>query len=1165
MLTDVTLDDKYALETGRIYLTGTQALVRLPMMQRRRDLLAGLDTAGFVSGYRGSPLAGYDTALWRAKPFLEASRIHFEPGLNEDLAATAVWGTQQVNLFRGARYDGVFAIWYGKAPGLDRSMDAIRHASAAGTARHGGVLAMVGDDHGAVSSTLPTQSEHNFAAMMIPFLHPATVQEYLDFGLIGWAMSRYCGTWVGFKCLTETVESSASVNVAPGRLEIVVPDDAASADTAIRLGDDRLRAEERLQREKIYAALRFARANRVDRVVWDSPTPRFGILTAGKSYLDVRQALDDLGIDEAAAAALGIRLYKVGMVWPLERSGARAFADGLEEILVVEEKRAVLENQLRAELYNWKESARPRIVGKFDEGQNWLLPAAGELDPAAIARAIAGRIRRFHDSTRIADRLDEIEAMERSLAGFSPEIQRTPYFCSGCPHNTSIRVPEGSRAEAGIGCHWMALLMDRSTATFSHMGGEGANWIGQAPFTEQDHIFVNLGDGTYHHSGILAIRAAVQAGINVTYKILYNDAVAMTGGQPQPVTPQEIAAQVLAEGVSEVVVVADHPGKYNGAPPFPGKLRIHHRDELDGLQRRLRETGGVTALIYDQTCAAELRRRRKRGTAADPDIRVFINAAVCEGCGDCSAKSNCVSVEPLETRYGRKRRINQSSCNKDLSCVKGFCPSFVTLTGARLRRARAAGDALPGLLAGVPEPDGPRLDAPYEIMVTGIGGTGVVTIGAILGMAAHIEGKGVTVLDQSGLAQKNGAVVSHIRIADAPEALHAVRIAAGRARLLLGCDAVTAGSAEALSRLGRGRTRAIVNRTLAPTAAFTLDGDTVFDETALFASIRDAAGHNLTELVDATRIATALLGDAISTNMFMVGYAVQRGLIPISIAAIERAVALNGVAVEANREALGWGRVQAHRPDEVRAVLDRAGMAPEPEERPETLQEIFEDRAALLTAYQNGGYAARYRQLAARAEAADRAHGDGSFALARAVARQAARLMAYKDEYEVARLYTDPAFKAQLEAQFEGDYKLSFHLAVPLLRRPDPTTGEPAKRRFGPWMMTAFRLLARLKRLRGGPLDVFGRSEERRLERSLIEWYFALVGELTDGLAADNYDTAVALARLPEKIRGYGPVKARSVERARRDEEALRRSWPCPRGPQQDRNAGAGEALIPAM
>ena len=1143
-LAQVSLDDKYALESGRVFLTGTQALVRLPLIQRRRDLAAGLDTAGFISGYRGSPLAGYDTALWRAKAFLEANHIRFEPGLNEDLAATAVWGSQQVNLFPGGRYDGVFAIWYGKAPGLDRSMDAIRHGTSAGTSAHGGVLVMVGDDHGAASSTLPSQSEHNFASMMMPVLHPASVQEYIDYGLLGWAMSRYAGTWVGFKCLTETVESSASISVDSHRPEIVIPEDGPPADAAIRLGEHRLIAEARLQQQKVYAALRFARANKIDRVVWDSPRARLGILTAGKSYLDVRQALDDLGIDEAVAAEIGLRIYKAGMVWPLERSGARAFAEGQEEVLVVEEKRAVMENQLRAELYNWKEGVRPRIVGKFDENQDWLLPAAGELTPALIAQRIA----RFHSSPRIADRLAEIAAKDRALGGYQPKIERVPYFCAGCPHNTSTKVPEGSRAEAGIGCHWMALFMDRQTATYTHMGGEGGNWIGQAPFTDQNHVFVNLGDGTYHHSGILAIRAAVHAGVNVTYKVLYNDAVAMTGGQPQPVTAQQIAAQVLAEGVTKLVVVADHPEKYHGSPGFPGKVAVRPREELDKIQRELRAVEGVSVLIYDQTCAAELRRRRKRGTAPDPDIKVFINQAVCEGCGDCSAKSNCVAIEPVETAFGRKRAINQSSCNKDLSCLNGFCPSFVTLEGATLRRAKAEDGELYRLLGGLPSPEIPSLAAPYDVLVTGIGGTGVITIGAILGMAAHIEGKGVSVLDQIGLAQKNGAVVSHIRFAQVPEALHAVRIATGRAALLLGCDAVVAAGTEALSKIGKGLTRVVVNGHLAPTAAFTCDPDADFHGPELFATIKQAAGDNLTEIVDATRLATALSGDSIATNMFMVGYAVQRGLIPVSLAAIGQAIALNGVAVEANMQALGWGRVCASDPGAVQAVVDRAGLAA-PEKIPETLEEILAHRTAHLGAYQNAAYAARYRDLVARVRRAEQAVLPGTTALAEAVARYAAKLMAYKDEYEVARLFAEPAFRARLEAQFVGDFKLSFHLAPPLLSRPDPITGEPAKRAFGPWMMVAYRLLARMKGLRGGPLDVFGRSAERRLERKLIADYFALIEDILARLSPANHALAVDLAAVPEHIRGYGPVKARHVEAAKKREAQLLEAFGNPPPP----------------
>ncbi len=1140
-LATVSLDDKYALEEGRVFLTGTQALVRLALEQRRRDAAGGLNTAGFISGYRGSPLGGYDMELWRAKEFLERNHIHFEPGVNEDLAATAVWGSQQVGLYPRARYDGVFGIWYGKSPGLDRSMDAMRHASSAGTAPNGGVLALVGDDHGAASSTLAGQSEHAFQSLMMPVLHPASVQEYIDYGLFGFAMSRFSGVWVGFKCLTQTVESSASIAVGPDRLEIVIPDDVEVPDGGlnIRLREERHDAEIRQHRHTVYAALNFARANRIDRVVIDGPRPRLGILTAGKSYLDVRQALDDLGIDEDTAAEIGLTIYKAGMVWPLERSGVREFAHGLEEVLVVEEKRAVMENQLREQLYNWPDTVRPRVVGKFDENDEWLLPSAGEQSPAMVARVIAARIARFHTGPRIADRLAEIDAKERSLAATPAVIERMPYFCSGCPHNTSTKVPDGSRASAGIGCHWMSLYMDRGTETFTHMGGEGANWIGQSPFTDEGHVFVNLGDGTYHHSGLLAIRAAVEAGVTVTYKILCNDAVAMTGGQPQTTTPQQIAAQVLAEGVAKVVAVADHPEKYGHRPGYPKGVAIHPRGELDQVQRDLRETKGVTVVVYDQTCAAELRRRRKRGTAPDPDVRVFINEDVCEGCGDCSAKSNCVSIEPIETELGRKRVINQSSCNKDMSCLEGFCPSFVTLTGAAPRKVAAGANELDDIVADIPQPERPSLEAPYDILVTGIGGTGVITIGALLAMAAHIEGSGVTVLDQTGLAQKNGAVMSHIRIAADPEAIHAVKIADGGASLVLGCDAVVAASPDALGRIGRGTTRTVVNQHLAPTAAFTLDPDAEFGGETLFDVIRDAAGANLTEMVDATRLATALIGDAIATNLFMVGYAAQRGLIPVSIEAIERAIELNGVAVEANTRALAWGRAHAVDPDRVERIA-AAAMPARRDAKPErSLDEIIEHRAELLTAYQNSAYARRYRDLVALAARAEADKGKGLTGFAEAVAVNAAKLMAYKDEYEVARLYTDAAFRERLEAQFEGDLRPRVYLAPPLLARPDPTTGEPKKRAFGPWVFTLFKVLARLKGLRGGPLDVFAHTAERRAERRLIEDYFATVQETAEALNPEKHALAVGLARLPEKIRGFGPVKMRSIETAEREREAL--------------------------
>ncbi|MGE4013452.1 MAG: indolepyruvate ferredoxin oxidoreductase family protein, partial [Alphaproteobacteria bacterium] len=796
----VTLDDKYTVEAGRVYLSGIQALVRLPMMQRQRDLKAGLNTAGFISGYRGSPLGGYDQALWKAKKYLENNHIKFQPGVNEDLAMTSVWGTQQLNLFPGAKYDGVFAIWYGKGPGVDRCGDVMKHGNAAGTSKHGGVLLCAGDDHGASSSTLPHQSDHMFAAAMVPVLYPATVQEVLDYGLYGIAMSRYSGVWVAFKCVTENLESAASVTVDPNRMQFHDPNnfEMPEGGVNIRWPDGIHEQEDRLQRYKAYAALAFARTNRIDRVVIDSPKPRLGIISAGKSYLDVRQALDDLGIDEKLAREIGIRLYKVGMIWPLERDGVREFAEGLEEIVVVEEKRALIENQMKEQLYNWKADVRPRVVGKFDEHAQWLLPASDELTPAMIARVLAARIARFYQSPQIADRLKFLEAKERILRARKPNFDRVPYFCSGCPHNTSTKVPEGSRAMAGIGCHFMAQFMDRRTATFTHMGGEGAPWIGQAPFTDEKHVFTNLGDGTYYHSGLLAIRAACAANVNITYKILYNDAVAMTGGQPVEGGPtvSQISLQVYAEGVKRIALVSDEPDKYPIGTEWAPGVTFHHRDDLDQVQKDLRQWPGVSVLLYDQTCAAEKRRRRKRGLMFDPPKRPFINERVCEGCGDCSVQSNCISVAPKETEFGRKREIDQSNCNKDFSCIKGFCPSFVTVHNGTPKKVRTGPAQLPsGVL---PLPTLPSLDRPYGILVTGVGGTGVITIGAVIGMAAHLEGKGVSNLDQTGLAQKGGAVTSHIRVAATPEDIHAVRIAAGETDALIGCDIVVSASDEVL-------------------------------------------------------------------------------------------------------------------------------------------------------------------------------------------------------------------------------------------------------------------------------------------------------------------------------------------------------------------------------
>jgi indolepyruvate ferredoxin oxidoreductase len=1157
-LRQVSLEDKYTLERGRIYLTGTQALIRLPMLQRARDVAAGLNTAGYVSGYRGSPLGGLDQGLARAKAHLDAHQIVFQPGVNEDLAATAIWGTQQLNLFRGAKYDGVFAMWYGKGPGVDRCGDVFRHANAAGTSRHGGVLCLAGDDHAAKSSTQAAQSDFIFKAVGIPVLAPATVQEYLDLGLHGFAMSRFSGCWVGFKCVTDVVESAASVEVDPDRVRIVLPDGFPMPAGGLNIRWPEylgfIEQEQRLYHHKLFAALAYARANALNRVVWDAPRARLGIVTTGKAYNDVRQALDELGIDRRLAAEIGIKLYKVGMVWPLEPAGIAAFARGLEEILVVEEKRQLVEYQIKEQLYDLPDGERPRVVGKFDARGEWdvpqkemLLPTTGELTPAMVARVIAGRLARFYTSDRMKARLAFLEAKEAALKRPAQiPIQRIPYFCSGCPHNTSTHVPEGSRALAGIGCHYMAQWMpDRNTATFSHMGGEGVAWCGQFPFSEERHVFANLGDGTYYHSGLLAIRAAVACKAPITYKILYNDAVAMTGGQKVdgPLTVPMIVAQVAAEGVERIVVVTDQPEKYRGIA-LPAGTPVKHRDDLDATQRELREYPGVSVLVYDQTCAAEKRRRRKRGTFPDPQKRVFINELVCEGCGDCGEQSNCVSVEPLETEFGRKRTINQSACNKDYSCVKGFCPSFVTVEGGKPRRGAASGRdaAIPAL----PAPSAmPQLQRPYGVLVTGIGGTGVITIGQILGMAAHLEGKGVTVLDQTGLAQKNGAVLSYVRLAPHPEDLHSPRIAAGGADAVIGCDLVVTTSAEALSKMRTGQTRAAVNSAVAPTAAFTHQPDWSFPQADAERTVAETVGAGNVWFTDATRLATALMGDAIATNMFMLGFAWQHGLVPIGEEAILRAIELNAVAVEANRRSFQWGRYAAHDPAAVEKLATPSSVLPFVKPPARTLDEVIARRVDFLTDYQDAAYAARYRRLVDRVRAVESDRGLGT-KLAEAVARYYFKLMAYKDEYEVARLHTLPESRQRLEAAFEGDFKLKFHLAPPILNKPDPVTGVARKSEFGPWVLAVFRVLAKLRRLRGGPFDLFGRTDERRTERQLIADYERTIEELLARLDRGNHAIAVAIASVPEEIRGYGHVKARHLKAAKAKEAELLATFRSP-------------------
>jgi indolepyruvate ferredoxin oxidoreductase len=1141
-LRDVKLDDKYDLNQRHIFVTGFQALVRLCLMQRELDRRNGLNTAGFVSGYRGSPLGGLDSQFLRAAKFLEKSNVRFQGGINEDLAATAVWGSQQAELRGEGKYDGVFAMWYGKGPGVDRTGDVFRHANFAGSSKYGGVLALMGDDHTAESSTTAHQSEYHFIDVMIPILNPAGVQEVLDYGLYGWAMSRFTGAWVALKSMHETIESTAAIDASLERINIVTPTDFAMPDGGlnIRLNDPILVQEARLHDYKRDAMLAFVRANKLNRTITSGGrNPKIGIITTGKSYLDVRQAFDELGIDEVKCNDLGIRLYKVACAWPLSQRELKEFSEGLDLIIVVEEKRSLLEVQVREELYGT--ANQPLCIGKKDEQGNWLFPVKGALDPNEVAICIGDRLLKYHRNDDIAGRVARLKEFQRIAAEIKDVAQRIPYFCSGCPHNTSTRVPEGMRAYAGIGCHYMAQWMDRSTLGYTHMGGEGANWVGEAPFSNRPHVFQNLGDGTYNHSGYMAIRAAIASNTNITYKILFNDAVAMTGGQPNDggLTVPQVARQVAAEGAKRVVIVTDEPDKYPRDTAWPAGLTVHHRDDLIAVQKELAEVPGVTVLIYDQTCAAEKRRRRKRHTFPDPDKRVIINELVCEGCGDCGVQSNCVSVQPLETEWGRKRTIDQSSCNKDFSCVKGFCPSFVTVHGAKLKKG--VGVAADHDLPPLPDPKLPAIQQTYNIIVTGVGGTGIVTIGGILGMAAHLEGRGIGVLDMAGLAQKGGAVFSHIRIAESPDAIHAIRVAAGRADLVLGGDIVVAGTRKVLAAVKTGSTEMVVNTAEFLPGDFTRNPDFSLPSERLKRTILADAGADKTHFIDATRIATALFGNSIGANMFLVGYAYQLGAIPLSAAAIERAIELNGEAVAMNQAAFHWGRRAAVDRERVEKLAKPvAAVASDARKLSESFAETVERRVQYLTAYQDAAYAARYRSLVDKVKAAEDARVPGKGGFADAVARYLFKLMAYKDEYEVARLYTDPSFLNQVKSEFDGDnLRLEFHLAPPILARRDKTTGLPRKMNFGPWLLPAFRVLAKLKGLRGTAFDPFGRSVERRTERKLIGDYEAMLKEVLDRLSPENHHIAVGLAAIPEKIRGFGHIKLQHLAAAKADEAAL--------------------------
>jgi indolepyruvate ferredoxin oxidoreductase len=1166
-LESVTLDDKYALESGPAFMSGVQALVQLPMLQRRRDALAGHNTAGFISGYRGSPLGGYDQALVKAKKYLAAQNIVFQPGVNEELAATALWGTQQLGFAPpGAnRFDGVFGIWYGKGPGVDRCSDVFKHANMAGTTPLGGVIAVAGDDHVAKSSTAAHQSDHIFKACGLPVFFPANVQEILDLGLHAFAMSRYAGVWAGMKTIQEIVESSATTLIDPHRVQIFLPTDfeMPPGGVHIRWPDAALDEEARLFDYKWYAALAYIRANRLNHNVIEGPNDRFGIIASGKAFNDTLQALADLGLDRETCARVGIRVHKVAVVWPLEPQGTRAFAQGLREILVVEEKRQVIEYQLMEELYNWRDDVRPNVVGKFEGGQgehlggewsrpnptaNTLLRANADLSPALIARAIARRLRKLGVDADIAARLDVqqalLDAKERSMQALEVKGDRPAWFCSGCPHNTSTVVPEGSRAMAGIGCHYMATWMDRRTIGFTQMGGEGVPWVGQQPFTNETHVFANLGDGTYFHSGLLAIRQAIAAGVNITYKILYNDAVAMTGGQQVGERPEghsvlQIVGSLVAEGVRKLVIVTDEPEKY-AAAKLPAGVDVFHRDELDRLQRELREISGTTALIYDQTCATEKRRRRKRGTAVDPALRVMINDLVCEGCGDCGVQSNCLSVEPLETPFGRKRTINQSSCNKDTSCLKGFCPSFVTVEGGQLKKkAREQAPSLsPESMGPLPLPVLPELKAPWGIVVAGVGGTGVITIGQLLGVAAHLEGRGIVTQDAAGLAQKGGATWSHVLIGPRQDDILTTRVGMAAADLVIGCDPIVTAGKDTLLRMRQGRTRVVLNAHTAPTAAFVRDAQWADPSEACTAEIVRAVGAQALGAFNADEAALRLMGDSLYVNPMLLGYAWQRGWIPLGQGALLRAIELNAVAVEANKTAFAWGRWAAH---DGGALSQRMAPAQVIElHRRESVDSMVARRLEFLTAYQDAAYARRYTDFVERVRAAEAPLG--KTALTEAVARYLFKLMAYKDEYEVARLHTQTGFRERIAAQFEGDFKIRYHMAPPLLARRNDR-GEPQKRRFGAPMGLALALLAHLRWLRGTALDPFGRTDERRTERALIGQYRQSIEEVLAALDGGTHALALEIARIPEQIRGYGHVKARHLQAARERWDALMGQW----------------------
>jgi len=1199
-LETVSLEDKYALESGAAFMSGVQALVRLPMLQKQRDARQGKNTAGLISGYRGSPLGGYDQSLWRAKNHLAKENIVFQPGVNEELAATAIWGTQQLGFAPESvhNHDGVFGIWYGKGPGVDRCSDVFKHANMAGTTPWGGVIAVAGDDHIAKSSTAAHQSDQIFIACGSPVFFPSGVQDILDLGIHAFAMSRFCGLWSGMKTIQEIVESSATVIIDPAKVHTLIPQfDMPLGGLHIRWPDDALSQEARLFNYKWAAALAYIRANKLNHNVIEGAQDRYGIVASGKAYNDTREALQNLGLDDLTCQRVGIRLHKVNVSWPLEPETVSDFALGLQEILVVEEKRAVIEPQIKDQLYSWSDAKRPTVLGKFEltdsepgienklgshpPRSQILLRAAADLNPSLIARAIASRLKHLGVDQDIQHRMDQhihmLDAKEQSMQKLVLTTERQPWFCSGCPHNTSTVVPEGSRAMAGIGCHFMSLWMDRSTTGFTQMGGEGTPWIGQQPFIKEQHIFANIGDGTYFHSGILAIRQSVAAGVNITYKILFNDAVAMTGGQPIGERAEghsviQIAQSMRAEGAQKITIVTDEPDKYALAVGLPADIQIKHRDELDAVQRAFREIKGTTVIVYDQTCATEKRRRRKRGTLEDPAVRVMINEEVCEGCGDCGEKSNCISIEPLETELGRKRTINQSACNKDVSCVKGFCPSFVTVEGGTYRatnrvnnphnnsvniESKSESKTLETKSKEADlntDPVMPNLDdysSGYGIVVAGVGGTGVITIGQVLGFAAHLEGLGIVTQDSAGLAQKGGSTWSHVLIARDQHLIRTTRVSTASADLIVACDPIVGASKETLLKVTKDRTRIVLNAHSSPTAEFVKNPAWANPLQNCQDDLLEAIGGQgaKLKLLQAHELALDELGDSLYVNFILLGFAWQNGFIPLRKESLLRAIELNAVSVEKNKKAFDLGRRAALMQSSSLPALDsNAGALTDPAARNagsakpitfikrDTYAQVLSKRALELCEYQNAAYAKEYERFV------ESVKNKTNEKLALVVAKNLYKLMAYKDEYEVARLHSKPAFNERIKSMFEGDYKVYYHLAPPIFAKKN-ANGELIKQKMGPLTAVAFKVLAPMKVLRATPFDIFGRTQERKAERRLIKQYKAYVSEIRESWHPEKELLAIEIANVPESIKGYGHVKEKKMLSAQRQWEHLMHLW----------------------